>query len=330
MAFALGTKEASVQLITDLYIALRKSVNKWAAITKQTPQARMGYVGQHLVSVVTGFPGGRTGARGDDLVLGNGEYAEIKTCYRVDQLGKCNACGEAISSIEDACPVCGSEDVARNDDSKWLISIRNDAEFEKILDAKTYYLVLFDFVDLAHPDTIRASIWQVDPRVPGFALCMVDYYLNIRARSTSKAPFNLWPYSLKFDLMRPELIYQSFITGDGVETVRFPGENKPELVPLRPLAEYSSARNLSMEKVLTFAALCGYKPKQVDGASKVSLLREIDREIDAAVRTNLAPGDLADNLAWALYHEHVGRHLENLPKKLKDVFKAIAREIPPG
>lgn len=52
--YTLGTIEASEALIKDLYIDLRAKVNAWSKITQQTPQARMGYVGQHLVSVVTG------------------------------------------------------------------------------------------------------------------------------------------------------------------------------------------------------------------------------------------------------------------------------------
>lgn len=62
--YTLGTIEASEALIKDLYIDLRAKVNAWSKITQQTPQARMGYVGQHLVSVVTGYPGGKSGARG--------------------------------------------------------------------------------------------------------------------------------------------------------------------------------------------------------------------------------------------------------------------------
>ena len=55
--YQLGTLEASEELIRDLYIDLRNKVNMWSRITMQTPQARMGYIGQHLTSVVTGFPG---------------------------------------------------------------------------------------------------------------------------------------------------------------------------------------------------------------------------------------------------------------------------------
>lgn len=104
--YTLGTIEASEALIKDLYIDLRAKVNAWSKITQQTPQARMGYVGQHLVSVVTGYPGGKSGARGYDLVIDDERHGEIKTCYRVDQLGSCNACGAVVSSLETECAVC--------------------------------------------------------------------------------------------------------------------------------------------------------------------------------------------------------------------------------
>lgn len=86
--YTLGTIEASEALIKDLYIDLRAKVNAWSKITQQTPQARMGYVGQHLVSVVTGYPGGKSGARGYDLVIDDERHGEIKTCYRVDVIKK--------------------------------------------------------------------------------------------------------------------------------------------------------------------------------------------------------------------------------------------------
>lgn len=143
--YTLGTIEASEALIKDLYIDLRAKVNAWSKITQQTPQARMGYVGQHLVSVVTGYPGGKSGARGYDLVIDDERHGEIKTCYRVDQLGSCNACGAVVSSLETECAVCGSTSINRKDDSKWLIAIRNNDEFAKLLDPYRYYFVLFEF-----------------------------------------------------------------------------------------------------------------------------------------------------------------------------------------
>lgn len=137
--YTLGTIEASEALIKDLYIDLRAKVNAWSKITQQTPQARMGYVGQHLVSVVTGYPGGKSGARGYDLVIDDERHGEIKTCYRVDQLGSCNACGAVVSSLETECAVCSSTSINRKDDSKWLIAIRNNDEFAKLLDVIKKY-----------------------------------------------------------------------------------------------------------------------------------------------------------------------------------------------
>src|SRR5690625_459528 len=181
--YQLGELEASEQLIKDLYIDLRKSVLKWSAITHQTPQARMGYIGQHLVSVVTGYPGSKSGARGYDLVLSQTKHAEIKTCYRVDQLGSCLNCGTVVSSIEQRCSNCSSKKIMRKDDSKWLLSFRNDDEFAQMLDPEYYYFVLFEFEDItsSHNQNIVASIWEVDPTTKGFGYCLIDYYMNIRS-----------------------------------------------------------------------------------------------------------------------------------------------------
>ena len=312
--YKLGTVEASEHLIYDLYIDLRRRVNSWASITHQTAQARMGYVGQHLVSTVTGYRGGRSGARGKDLILPDDKYAEIKTCYRVDQLGKCNNCNARVASIELSCPECGSENLQRNDDSKWLIGIRHEQEFSSILEPKYYYLVLFEFTNLNSPDTIQSSIWQVEPNVPGFALCMIDYYKNIRSASKSQAPFNLWPYQLKFDVMRPLLIYRSYITkDDNIITCLFPGRDKSLLHMLKPLNEYSRSQNLKKEKVLQFAE---YMQCPVDNSSsKVKLLNEIQAFID---ETQPNPHTVADNLAKALYQSGIQHHTSALPLQIHE------------
>lgn len=312
--YELGTIEASEQLIHDLYIDLRKKVNLWASITHQTAQARMGYVGQHLVSVVTGYQGGRSGARGKDLLLPNGEYAEIKTCYRVDQLGKCNNCGAKVAGIEVVCPECGSEDLQRKDDSKWLIGIRHDEEFANILEPKYYYLVLFEFTDLNSADTIQSSVWQVESATPGFVYCMIDYYKNIRSASRSKAPFNLWPYQLKFDVMRPYLVYRSHITReDKIDTQIFPGRDAPQPHPLRPLQEYSRSRNLTKEKVTQFAQYMGFKVNE--SRSKARLLEEIQGLIDIQQSD---PRTTTDNLARALYLPEIEYHLSLLPRTIRE------------
>jgi hypothetical protein len=188
-----GTPEFAAALLTDLYVRLRRDLQRWAAVTHQTPQPRMGYVGQHLVSVVTGYPGGRSGARGDDLKIPGGKVAEIKCCYRVDQLGHCRKCGTPVASIEKTCPNtdCGGADLERKDDSKWLLTPKSEQELRDLFIPVCYYLVLFEFADIQKADDIDVRIYEVDPRCLGFALCMIDYYFNIRAHSASKAPFNL-------------------------------------------------------------------------------------------------------------------------------------------
>ncbi len=310
----LGSIAASEQLITDLYIDLRRRINSWAAVTKQTAQARMGYVGQHLVSIATGHPGGRSGARGRDLVISPSEYGEIKTCYRVDQLGKCSACGAAAASIEPECAECGSAAIKRNDDSKWLISIRHADEYAAILEPSIYYLVLFDFTDMSKPDTVRASIWSVNPLDPGFAFCMIDYYENIRSASKSKAPFNLWPFQMKFDLMHPKLIYRSYINPDDtIRTEIFPGRDAPVQSSDINLTAYSKTRNLTPAKLLTLSHKLNLQG--VELGSKSQMIPVIAQKIAGL---GIPTREIIDALAFAVYWDAIKDHIDNLPQKLRD------------
>ncbi|MCZ0931712.1 MAG: MamI family restriction endonuclease [Oligoflexia bacterium] len=307
----LGDLSSSEQLIRDLYIDLRKKVNYWASQTKQTAQARMGYVGQHLVSVVTGYSGGKSGARGKDLILNADDYAEIKTCYRVDQLGKCLDCHSVVASIELKCAYCNSENIERKQDSKWLLSIRNDDEFEKILEPKFYYLVLFDLQNIKNPNKIRASIWKVDSHNIGFVYCMIDYYLNIRSKSKSKAPFNLWPFQLKFYLMLPKLIYRSYILDNNIKTEIFHKEDHIIDFP-KPFHSYSSASNLTKEKVIEFAQSIGFEGnKDLD---KKELILQVDTFMKDSGGFN---EQRVMQLAKSLYYRDIKEHMRKIPKKFR-------------
>ena len=317
----LGEITASEALIFELYIDLRRRINDWASITRQTAQARMGYVGQHLTSVVTGFPGGRSGARGRDLVLPDGEYAEIKTCYRVDQLGKCNSCDARVASIELHCPECESADIKRNDDSKWLIGIRHDEEFATILEPASYFLVLFDFVDLSRPNTIRASIWEVDPKNVGFAFCIVDYRLNIQTKSISGAPFNLWPYSLKFYAMQPTLIYRSLIaTIDGeINTTVFPGRDDPIEESIMPLMEYARSSNLTKAKIQNLAELLEFHADSSSGTKRNALETLEHHILDESISSTV----VSEHMARVLYLDQIKSEVESLPQPLKSRVEAL-------
>ena len=68
----------------------------------------------------------------------------------------------------------------------------------------------------------------MDPHTPGFSLCMIDYYFNIKSKSKSGAPFNFWPHSFKFHLMDTKLIYRSILKYDNsINTEVFPLINNP-------------------------------------------------------------------------------------------------------
>lgn len=64
----------------------------WAEITNQTPAAKIGYIGQHLASLITGVKGTGSGARGDDLA----DKTEVKSCNKTDQADKCKNCGARV------------------------------------------------------------------------------------------------------------------------------------------------------------------------------------------------------------------------------------------
>ncbi|WP_157510924.1 MamI family restriction endonuclease [Frateuria sp. Soil773] len=318
-----GTAEFAASLLVDLYVSLRRNLQRWAAVTHQTPQARMGYVGQHLVSVVTGFPGGRSGARGDDLKLPGGGVGEIKCCYRVDQLGVCKHCGTRVASIETLCPseTCGSRDIVRKDDSKWLLSPKSESELKELFLPRLYYLVLFEFADLAAATDINVQIFTVDPRNLGFRLCMVDYYFNIRSNSKSAAPFNLWPGSLKFSLMKPELIYWSVIKpNDSVETKLFPGRDKAQLHAIAPLKEYANSDTLSDEAIEELLKKVGLPRTKIYPEHNRRKRREgaLEKLQEARIKHGWDDAKLADTLAKIIYG----------PKFSEEMYRWSARHLP--
>lgn len=317
--YRLGTIEASEALIKDLYIDLRSKVNAWSEITSQTPQARMGYVGQHLVSVVTGFPGGKSGARGYDLDMGNGSYGEIKTCYRVDQLGNCKDCGNVVSSIETECSRCGSKNIERKEDSKWLISIKNDTECAEVIEPRAYYFVLFEFADVS--DDIEASIWEVNPRSKGFVFCMVDYYLNIRPKSKSNASFDLWPHSIKFLLTRPQLIYKAIIKNNGdIDTRIFPTLNNGYPDTLKPLTEYSGAKTITIDIIHKLIERLSGHSTHSTPKKKQDLLESLERIRNENAISNET---LCDMFAEEIYLPLIQPVKDQIPNEIRNKYPEL-------
>ena len=93
------TKSKIEKLLMELVLEPRLKALEWSSITKQTPNMKIGYPGQHLASLITGIEGARTGARGDDLRDGT----EVKSCSRVDQLDTCSSCKNKVLRIESVC-----------------------------------------------------------------------------------------------------------------------------------------------------------------------------------------------------------------------------------
>jgi len=204
-----------IRLLNDLVLQPRLKALEWAEITKQTPNMKIGYPGQHLASLVTGMVGTRTGARGHDLVDGS----ETKSCSRVDQLDKCNACGAKIMRFETSCPDCDSTNIKRNDDSKWLFTIRSENDL-KVLTEKVprVILALADYPRFEYQDfeTITFSIheiWPQDARHSSFSALMRGYYTSIYKKhkemdaAKTPAPKNFWPKSYQFYKCNPVLTF---------------------------------------------------------------------------------------------------------------------------
>lgn len=207
------------EMLMQIVLRPRAHLSRWAEITKQTPNMKIGYPGQHLASLVTGVEGARTGARGHDLRDGS----EVKSCSRVDQLDKCNDCGAAVARIEAECPECSSTNIKRNNDSKWLIGVKSEAELAYLLDTvPRVVLIISDYLDYDAGDweTLRFQVFEVWPgheRHAHFRTLMDNYFRNIYLPHIEKnprktpAPKNFWPYSFQFYMCNPVRTFHAVV-----------------------------------------------------------------------------------------------------------------------
>lgn len=207
------------ELLNDLFIQPRVRAVNWSRITFQTPNMKVGYPGQHLVSLVTGIPGERTGARGNDLIDGS----EIKSCSRVDQVDKCADCGNSVLRNETECSECSSQNINRKDDSKWLFAINSENDLRVLTqDVQRVILVLADYPHFSDSifDDIRFEIfeiWTNSPRCVRFVELMNNYYYNnalpkLIEGKKKPAPKNFWPNSYQFYLCNPIKIFSATVS----------------------------------------------------------------------------------------------------------------------
>lgn len=208
------------QLLHELVLQPRINALKWSDITKQTPSIKIGYPGQHLASLITGIPGDRTGARGHDLIDGS----EVKSCSRIDQLDNCSDCKAPVARIETTCPECKSSNIKRNNDSKWLFTIKNDNDLLVLTgQVERVLLIIADYPNFEKHDynTLRFQsfeIWTKSKRHSKFKEILTHYYQNIYLLNKNKypnkppAPLNFWPYRIQFYLCNPILTFSCIVT----------------------------------------------------------------------------------------------------------------------
>lgn len=212
------------RFIEEVIIRPKSVLRKWSEVTRQTPAFKIGYVGQHLASLITGVQGTSTGARGDDLA----DHTEVKSCNKIDQSDKCRSCGGRVMRYENKCGVCGSTDIDRKDDSKWLFSVRSEEELNQYLKMQRILLLLFDYpgFDQADFSDMRISAYEIYPYMKEgevFRSLITNHYRNIylpKTRVNNKAnPMNLHPFGIQFYKCHPHIVFQATIKNVDVEPV---------------------------------------------------------------------------------------------------------------
>lgn len=205
--------------LSEIILTPRERMLAWSRITNQTPNLKIGYPGQHLASLITGMPGTATGARGEDIADGT----EVKSCNRVDQVDKCLDCKTNVLRTQQICPICGSANIRRNNDSKWLITIRSKKELDLYLKKipRMFFLISdYPNFDASDFSTIRFSsfeIWNQSERAKNFRKLLEDYYNRIYLVHIKKdpektpAPKNFWPYSYQFYLCNPIKTFECIV-----------------------------------------------------------------------------------------------------------------------
>lgn len=253
------------EYLYELVVRPRRDLAKWAEITKQTPNIKIGYSAQHLASLVTGVEGTRTGARGHDLR----DHSEVKSCSRIDQLDRCMDCRASVARLEPRCPSCGSYNVRRNNDSKWLFAVKSQEDVQNLTqDVPRVVLILADYpnFDVNDWDTIQFQvfeIWPSNPRHMNFGRLITSYYENIYVPHTRKnpqktpAPKNLWPYSFQFYMCNPVSTFHCIVE-DAMSDFRIqvlsyvdPSTDREELEPaLMPASILTASEAKDLKRLL--------------------------------------------------------------------------------
>lgn len=230
------------RFLNEIIITPRRQLKQWATITNQTPAAKIGYIGQHLASLITGVRGTGSGARGDDLADGT----EVKSCNKIDQADKCKDCKSRVLRQENVCGNCGSTRIERKDDSKWLFSVRSQEELDQYLNMNRILLILLDYPRFKENDfqDIRICAFEIYPqeqRMSVFRELISNHYYNIyrpKADNGAKTnPMNLHPWSFQFYKCNPIKTFECIIKNIDADAT----------IEIQQFTDPQAERNSSME-----------------------------------------------------------------------------------
>ena len=129
-------KELALRLLDELIVDARKQLHFWRSLTHKPAQVDSGYIGQHLVSLITHLEGG--GIRGKGIDLSDG--SEIKSANFLD-------------SKDAKCSVV----------PRWSFTVKQESEMFSCLKCKWIYLVSTDNFGAG----VRVRAWRMSPKVHG-------------------------------------------------------------------------------------------------------------------------------------------------------------------
>jgi hypothetical protein len=127
-------KDLIIRLLQEQVLEQRDKLRFWRDLTNQAAQIDTGYIGQHLVSLITSVPGSSMRGKGDDLEDGS----EVKSANFIDSLDKKGAVAP-----------------------RWNFSSNDLASMESYLNCPHIYLVSVDF---NKNNLFRARVWKIEPK----------------------------------------------------------------------------------------------------------------------------------------------------------------------
>jgi hypothetical protein len=147
-------------------------------------------------------------------------------------MDNCRDCKFPVARSEKVCSACGSNNIDRKNDSKWLFTIKSESDLQVITqDVKRVLLILGDYPNFGNQDynTLRFQcfeIWTQSIRNRKFKEILSNYYYKIYLTNKNSnpkktpAPKNFWPYSYQFYLCNPILTFSCYV---------YNASNKPQI-----------------------------------------------------------------------------------------------------